>query len=452
MFKIPRHFLLGHPEKPYRLIIPLTLALGAGSAVLIYNVGVSWFLGFLACVVFSLFFLEKPEWAILFFIIVINSLWVLQGEIGSISVGIGGVLNFSLTIVGIFYILQKRVNLRSTPIALPFFFLVAVSLISIFHSPDKLHSMRWSLRFFSIFVIYCLVLDIFNDKARINRIYLAMVFSLTIPLIMGGWGYINKTGMVDLGGFIRISSTFNNPVPTGIFIMICLSSVLVLLFSNTPNLIKLLVGIIGLASLGLLYLTYTRVAWMGTLLMIVLFGLLVRRRSVLWLLIFILILAALTPGVWQRLESFLKPIPGLLEPGLNWRIHNLKQAFFIFLERPLIGHGGGTSRDLMFVKYGSAKLPHNGFLTLAIELGLLGLVCFLAILFILMKQAFWVYRNSGDEYLKVLASAYLAILGGWMLGNMFHHLSPPYGVVLSILILGALIGSAERLCREGEPR
>ncbi len=434
-------------EKRYRLIPFIALALGAASAFLIYTGGYIWFFGLLACLLFSLFFLERPEYAVLSFVAVINLLWLSQLEIGAVSIGIGGALNLSLTFAGSLYILQRRVNLRSVPIIGPFSLLILASVISAFHSPDKLQSARWAHRLFSMLVLYVIVLDIFCDKPKINRLLLTIVFSSTVPIAIGVWQYINKTGMNFPIDFTRIYSTFKSPANVGNYMMVCLSAALVLLFGGTSRTANISAGIAGLAALGALYMTFTRVAWFGALLMIVLFGLLIRRRGVLWLLVFILAAAALTPGVWQRLEPTLKSISGPLEPALAWRIHHFKHAFPLVFPKILFGQGGGVSRDLIFAASGLDKGAHNGYLTLAIEFGLLGLISCLAVLFILAKQALRVYRNSRDRYFKILASSYLALLASWMLATMFHDSVTAYGGFTFILILGALTGSAEAIAQ-----
>jgi O-antigen ligase len=437
-------------ERRYWFIPFIALVLGAGVACLVYAGGYVWFFGLLGCILFSLFFLESPEYAFLFFIAVINWLWLSQIEIGTVSIGVGGVLNLALTFVGVLYILQRRANLRLIPIAVPFSLLILASIISTFHSPDKLQSMRWALRLFSMFVLYTLVLDIFRDKAKINRLLLTIVFSSIIPIAISIWQHVNKIGMTDSINFIRIYSIFKSPNYVGVYLMICLSSGLILLFNNTPRATKALVGVIGLASLYVLYLTFARVAWVGTLLMIVSFGLLIRRRNVLWLLISILFIAVLTPGIWQRLGPVLKSISGSLDPALAWRLHHLKQVVPILFSKILFGQGGGISRRLIFARWGLDKVANNGYLDLAIELGLVGLVSCLAILFSLAKQALWVYRNSRDQYLKTLSSSYLALLASWMLANMFHNFFTAHGGFTFILILGALIGSAKVITEQRE--
>jgi putative inorganic carbon (HCO3(-)) transporter len=94
---------------------------------------------------------------------------------------------------------------------------------------------------------------------------------------------------------------------------------------------------------------------------------------------------------------------------------------------PLVGVGVNTfTRN--YLKY---KLPepenaktsdaiyaHNNFLHMAGEIGLLGLGCFLWILFNLFKTGIWLYQNLKEEYLKIVAISLIACFIAFLINGL----------------------------------
>jgi O-antigen ligase len=89
----------------------------------------------------------------------------------------------------------------------------------------------------------------------------------------------------------------------------------------------------------------------------------------------------------------------ITQGDLNNRTNNWRQGLESFLEHPILGVGGDMYRSVN--KLG--KLAHNSFLSVLVELGLVGLVIFGAILSVTAFNAFKLSRWEAGFWLTVLA-------------------------------------------------
>jgi len=410
-----------------------------------------YFFAILLCLCLCLLFLENPEAGIIFFIVILPGINLIVAEWHGMSFGLNGILSLSLLPCWISYILLKKVRIKDALITFPFLALIGITCISFFSSVDKLQTARGIFRFFQIFLLYIIVLETFRDKAKINRLLIAVVASLIIPGMVGFWQYINDTGF-HLDGYHRIYGTLTFPNHFSRYLIICLSAILALLFSNGRKTEKLFAGIMGVVCLVLLYLTFSRAAWAGAAAIFFIFALLHLRAGSVALALSPGLFLMLNPHIWERLKPLFLSITNPMDPSLVWRIFQWREIFRMFLSRPLLGHGWGTVKYYAFEAYGMMKGAHNEYLRFAFELGALGLMSFLGILYILFKETLWVYRNNnGDLYFKVLSSAYFALLLSLsalgLAGVMFDlQISFPL-----LIVLGAAVGSAKRVREKAKP-
>lgn len=135
---------------------------------------------------------------------------------------------------------------------------------------------------------------------------------------------------------------------------------------------------------------------------------------------------------------FLHRLNAIFTPGYYGqveRIENVKIAFKVFLENPLLGAGtgsfteyAGTFRGIERMKY-----PHNLLLEIASEIGSLGLFFLLAILFFAFKRLLFLKKKYRDSPFYHLPNVILALL-------IFIFLTSLTGGNINNPVLFALIG------------
>lgn len=175
------------------------------------------------------------------------------------------------------------------------------------------------------------------------------------------------------------------------------------------------------------------------------------------------------PGVGSRLLSML----GVAESGqlaavdgsVRERIATQTVATKMIQDNPLtgVGPGGYFAR---FPDYASATdlhlerivAPHNLYLGLWAEIGLVGLLAFLSILAVALWQAGWVLRalpslpSADAARLRPYAAACVAGLLAWCAASVFLHLTYARIVYLVVALAAALATQARALGAHRVPR
>jgi len=143
------------------------------------------------------------------------------------------------------------------------------------------------------------------------------------------------------------------------------------------------------------------------------FGLISLTRLRIWTRITIFLLLAaviliLLPYV-QTLKSFQRlgtTATELTEGDLNNRTKNWSEGFDSFVEHPIIGVGSNMYRSVNSL----GKVGHNSFISVLVELGLIGFLLFGIILAIVVTQA-WSHPSKWDK------SFWLTIFAVWTIGS-----------------------------------
>ena len=237
------------------------------------------------------------------------------------------------------------------------------------------------------------------------------------------WGRYRR---VRWGGFLRSRSTRRAAIGATV-----LASVLV-------------AG--ALASLSGIVLSFSRGAWLGTSAGLVTFVLLAPRRlrrSA--LVIGAIVLAVLAIGGWSELPAAVRErVTQLVNYGrpfdvrdvqltdANWaiveRMAHWQAAWAMFLDSPLTGVGAGNF-SARFPDYSPHPVfrlarghAHNYYLHILAELGIPGLLAYLAVFALAIALAVRVWRTRHNEFDRALAGGALAVTTAIMVHNLVENL------------------------------
>jgi putative inorganic carbon (HCO3(-)) transporter len=212
----------------------------------------------------------------------------------------------------------------------------------------------------------------------------------------------------------------------------------------------------ALAAAAVLLLTKSRGGWIagGATVLVLLAH---RRRAFLWLVP--LALLGLGLFMWRVGPSALLDVVGLGQDVLGWeaRIEIWSRAIYIIQDFPFTGVGAntfGTVADVLypfFLLGPDAEVPHahNLLLQVAVDLGIPGLVAFLAILFLSLWCAVDSARfcqRRGERALAALAWAGLTSLAGMLVHGLVDATtwSVGRGAFMPWAVIGTLVALARR--------
>lgn len=395
----------------------------------------------LALVVFIIFILNKE----LFFLIVILSRASLDSFLDAIkfgSFGVGAVLNALVILIALLTILQKPDNLDRTSkkIMTAWVVFLTIAAFSLFYSPVFLASIKTFLLLVSYAAIFYLGLNSVKSHEDFGKWITIVVYSSVIPVV---WGVISKIFVTSglryniIEGY-RLQSTFNHPNSFSFYIVLIVTLCFYLYKTKpdylNPKIVKMLPFYI-LTLLALLVLAKTRAAWAACGLFFLLYGLTFERKFLIFL-FFASLLALFLPEVQERLLDLQKGNDwgNTGYERLNsyaWRIKYWTDALtWMTVAHYIQGYGlhsfmhfstsfgMGNAHHLQTLEINA----HSVYVLLFFELGILGLLAFLYIIYSKLRALLALYK-----YEKLLVFTVIVILVEYLFecysDNMLDYLN-----------------------------
>lgn len=222
---------------------------------------------------------------------------IMRIQVAGMEMTPGAILNLAvLGLIGLMILMRRSGSAYPFRVWLPFLLVAAVSIA---WSPDRAGALRAFfalLTYLSFFAIPFLVCIAWRHSARLLK---ATIYSSIVP---------TAVGLLELVFFRRpdgrVLSTFLHPNGFAFYLMVVLGVIYFLLSSSavrfTPLVRRLMVPYSGVL-VGLIIMTQTRAAWVGTFVILATYALFINRR---YLIVFPLLpLLIFIPAVGDRLAD-----------------------------------------------------------------------------------------------------------------------------------------------------
>jgi len=364
----------------------------------------------------AMFLFYKPFFGLLFLIILRPAIDRIGTEIflegTNFSLNYNSVLAVLVLIWGGATLFMRRKDLKKMPAFLPISLFSILALLTLSWTPVFANGLREFLRIASIFILYAVAFVLVQSKAQFKKLISVFIVASIIPLGASLWQFYKGGGKVIFGEyFCRLYGSFFYPNSLAFFLVFVIALLLLLAYQTREKQSKILYGVLGITSFFVLLRTYTRGAWMGALVVFLVFSLFRFRKLLLCGLIFLVLIYIFIPTL--QLQERIGDIV-TLEPfsSLTWRFRLWKNTIPFFFEKPILGHGLSSfqvlSRDVQGLSLLPAPEAHNDYLKLLIETGTVGLTAYIFIYFKLLVFNLTIYFKSKNKYLKDIS--FLAIL------------------------------------------
>ena len=313
----------------------------------------------------------------------------------------------------------------TTPLIPPVTALFVCALLSVSVSAHPLDSLFEVVRFGTLIVIVAVLGRLVKDGRGLRLILLAAIGSSIVPVLVALRQITGEGGVFTASGLDRIRGTFlhSNPFATYLFLTITL---MVSIYPHVERRWRFALAPLTLACGACLVATYSRGAWVATVLALVVIGLLQDRR-VLWILGGALIVVALAvPSVGVRLSDLSETQKATGAPGnsLIWRFEYWREVLAL-QDNPVLGIGfKEVERSLT-----GEKAPHSDPIRIFVETGIVGFAAYLWLLITLAVQARSTLRRAPPGIPRGLAIAFAASFLGLLL------LSLTANVITQLVIL-----------------
>jgi putative inorganic carbon (HCO3(-)) transporter len=206
--------------------------------------------------------------------------------------------------------------------------------------------------------------------------------------------------------------------------------------------------------LACLCLTYSRSSWIGYLIILFLMVWMDRRKvlfaGALFLVFYFIFLPSLNNVRHQGLVIVNNQ--GVLEEAGSGRLTYWKKAISIIRTHPVCGTGLNTYSRIVMRDPDPKKwwYAHNSYLQMAAETGIVGLACFLGMLFVLLRQGLIFCKQINDWWQLTFLQGTVSGLSGYLVQSFFDNTfyTVQLGVLLWVII--GLMVAGTRL-RAGPP-
>jgi len=350
-----------------------------------------------------------------------------------------------------------------SPLDIPLLFFILFFLLSAARAKDMPTAF---LVFATIVGYFCLNMVVFNfvlNNETINKIVAVLIFSIFLASIFGiiqyvtGLTFLSSIGREKLyfaGESLVLLGTERNPNAFSVNFAIGIPLIFSFLISAVRRFYKLVLFVVMLFFIVNLLWTLARGAMLGALAGagVVAFLTMKKDKKKLGLTIITAVCVLIFINFWWRLypqysskafistegDYAIKDKSLSMEERMKLDIANLR----IFLEHPLIGMGYDNSRYYV-ANYGVSEpiSPHNIYLAIACELGMFGLLSFLAIIAITFNGTLKALAMSCDplsnKLLIGLLGAYVSMLTIGLTHTNYVSLS--FWLVTGLLLTGSEI-------------
>jgi len=319
---------------------------------------------------------------------------------------------------------------------------VLIMIVSTIFSSDKISSVKRTITVAGYFIIF-VGLSSFEDKNFVKKclkifVLLCVIHSVyAIVQYFTGIDIVNK-GYQKYSRVIGIVGHFNSLA--GILGLVFPIVVSFFYFLERKKVLNLVYSIILLAGIVL---TFTRGIWLGTFFAFLVLSFLFDKRLVFFILLFS-ILIFLIPQTKKRILS-------TFESGnQTTRIYFLKETPKLVLKQFVLGYGPDSFRKVFYEHYPDFPEqghfhPHNMYLHILFELGILGLLTFLVLFYKILEWLIKTYYLSQEKFVKSLT---LGTIGSVIVFLVYGFVDEPFRAHFAPYVLFFLLGVSFNLAKD----
>jgi O-antigen ligase len=330
--------------------------------------------------------------------------------IGSYDLNLAALWGVAALLLTAYVIYNNFSRIQELPLSRPWLIFLMIVLITLPFSSDTALSIRELIRLLTIFSFFVLGYTVVAKNEHLTGLLKVIIFSMLVPGVFAYYQFFTDSGLTlpleDI--YNRIYGTFAHPNLFAFYLIAPLTLTLIIVaVKNKKSLSTYGFGALLLFFFSLLILTYTRGAWMAFILAVAMIGLLRYRKMLVAAMLVLIVLYGFVPTIQERANKIIRPDP---YGSVVWRL-KLWQDGLEYIRGDLwTGYGAGTAKKTILENRGESKgspHPHNDYLKIALEYGILGV---LAYLYLLISTVVIMSKRYRQESRPVFKNIYLGVL------------------------------------------
>ncbi|MBR6253293.1 MAG: O-antigen ligase family protein [Clostridia bacterium] len=340
---------------------------------------------------------------------------------------LGCIVSFFLKVM-----LDKEFKFRYTPVNGALIFFMIVYGLCALTSADIKSSIQVAALLLSFMAFYFVIINSVETEKQLKgliAIFVAVGFAVAglgiYQYLFGGSfassSFVDKELFEDIQ--TRVSGTFDNPNVMGEYLLLVIPVAMSYFFNSKGFRKKIIaLGVIGVMCVSLA-LTYSRGCYLGLIICVGIYLLLINLRFILLFLAGVVAIPFVLPkSIINRFTS----IGNTEDTSTSYRISIWKGAIDMFKDywyRP-IGQGT-TAFNSVYPLYSlsgvGAEHTHNLFLQVAVETGAVGIIAFLFLIFRFFQCILSAIKNVTDKINRVYLISFVSGFAGFIVQSMFDN-------------------------------
>ncbi|MBU3217102.1 O-antigen ligase family protein [Clostridium estertheticum] len=348
-------------------------------------------------------------------------------------------------------------DLFSSTLSICIIILLGIMLLSTSYALEKPLALKESARFLTYVFIFFVIKYEFNTKKLVKNLLKCYIFTAGLLSIFGIIQHftiigLDKKFVEQYPGYrvVRIATTMFNPNAYAAFLILIIFPVVMLTIYEKNKKIKSMYGIISILLFVNIIMTYSRSAQVGVCIGAVVLCIIYSYKLII---AFggIGILTLFMPSVLDRVRDLQNTAQN------ESRIKLWKTALMMIKDHPILGVGNGNyiSRYNEYVSkykglsYNAYKRypAHNSYLKVESELGIVGIVSFLAVLVTSLIRVKKLFTITNDKFIKAFYMGAFASMIAFYFMNIVDNL---FFVPMATTYFWFLIATAESLLNSSE--
>jgi putative inorganic carbon (HCO3(-)) transporter len=360
------------------------------------------------------------------------------------GLGAAGAISVIFLAVGTIWLFAEPIEKRlpAPRFVRPIAAFVGAGALSILIAKDPMGAIQDVVKFATLVVIVLVLNQLLRSERALKNLLIAVYVSLGIPLLVAAFQLVTKSGFHVSNEFSRVRGTFDHPNPFAIYLtMMTIMGVALFLKVESRKMKLTLLALIGASGIFLI-LTYTRSAWIATMAGLLVVAFYQGKRLLPIIGLIAVAVAMFVPSVAARFSDLSTETTqsGAAGNSLVWRFEYWQQALTLS-DNPIMGAGLRTVRAETDV----AKEPHNDFIRVFVELGLIGLSAYVWFLFSLVRMARRSIRTTRAPLEHAVAVGFMGCLAAFLLLSLVSNVISQLVILWYFLAFAVAASAAPRL-------
>jgi putative inorganic carbon (hco3(-)) transporter len=255
--------------------------------------------------------------------------------------------------------------------------LVGAGLLSVATSSNRAVTVTEVARIAAAATMFLVVEQLVAEPRSIPRVLVVCYASAIVPLSVAAYQAATGSGAVLVDGLSRVRGTFVHPNAFGF----CLALLVVMgaaIYRHLRGPQRIALAVMMIAGSGGIVLSYSRESWLALIVGLLVVGVLQSPRSLLFLGMAAIALIVVSSSVQARLGDLEqgRTTRGTAGNSLVWRFDHWGDSLSLANRNPVTGIGLKMTQS----ETDSERAPHNDFIRVYVETGMLGMAVYLGLL------------------------------------------------------------------------